>query len=79
MLILKRKEGQWIEVTHASSGDVMRIRVCQITTPEYGPGYLNLAFDDAARNFEIERPERKRKLEEARNDAIPVPSYEEAA
>jgi hypothetical protein len=56
MLVLKRKEGQWVEVTHAS-GDVMRIRVCQI---EAGcPGHLNLAFDDPERNFEIQRPERK--------------------
>ena len=56
MLVLKRKEGQWVEVTHRS-GDVLRIRVCKI---EGGmPGHLNLAFDDDARNFEIERPERR--------------------
>lgn len=58
MLVLKRKEGQWLEVTHRS-GDVLRIRVCRI---EPGiPGQLNLAFDDEARNFEIERPERRRR------------------
>ena len=58
MLVLKRKEGQWVDVTHRS-GDVLRIRVCRI---EPGiPGQLNLAFDDDPRNFEIERPERKRK------------------
>ncbi len=56
MLVLKRKEGQWVEVTHRS-GDVLRIRVCKI---EGGaPGHLNLAFDDNARHFEIERPERR--------------------
>ena len=56
MLVLKRKEGQWVEVTHRS-GDVLRIRVCKI---EGGtPGHLNLAFDDTARHFEIERPERR--------------------
>lgn len=56
MLVLKRKEGQWVEVTHRS-GDVLRIRVCKI---EGGtPGHLNLAFDDDARHFEIERPERR--------------------
>ena len=53
MLVLKRREGQWVDVTH-KSGDVIRIRVCQIE-----PGHLNLAFDDDARNFAIERPERK--------------------
>ena len=56
MLVLKRKEGQWVEVTHRS-GDLLRIRVCKI---EGGaPGHLNLAFDDDARHFEIERPERR--------------------
>ena len=59
MLVLKRREGQWVEVTH-SSGDLLRIRVCRI---EHGhPGHLNLAFDDDARNFAIERPERKQKF-----------------
>ena len=61
MLVLKRKEGQWVEVTHRS-GDLLRIRVCQIEQGQ--PGHLNLAFDDDARNFEIERPERKHKVAE---------------
>jgi hypothetical protein len=61
MLVLKRKEGQWVEVTHRS-GDTIRIRVCQIESGQ--PGHLNLAFDDNARNFEIERPERKHRLAE---------------
>ena len=59
MLVLKRKEGQRVDVTHRS-GDVLRIRVCQIESGH--PGHLNLAFDDDARNFEIERPERKQKF-----------------
>jgi hypothetical protein len=56
MLVLKRKEGQWVEVTHRS-GDVLRIRACNIQGAN--PGHVNLAFDDDARNFEIERPERR--------------------
>ena len=56
MLVLKRKEGQWVEVTHRS-GEVLRIRVCKIEGGS--PGHLNLAFDDDARHFEIERPERR--------------------
>jgi hypothetical protein len=59
MLVLKRKEGQWLDVTHRS-GDILRIRVCQIEPGR--PGHLNLAFDDDARNFSIERPERKEKF-----------------
>ena len=55
MLILRRKEGQWVEITH-KSGDVIRVRVCNIRT-RY-PGQLDLAFDDDARHFSIQRPER---------------------
>lgn len=55
MLILRRKEGQWVEITHRS-GDTIRVRVCNIRA-RY-PGQLDLAFDDDARNFLIQRPER---------------------
>ncbi len=73
MLVLKRKEGQWVEVTHRS-GDILRIRVCRI---EPGmPGQLNLAFDDDARHFEIERPERKRRPSDAGHDEGPPPVAE---
>ncbi len=54
MLVLRRKEGQWIEITHRS-GDVLRIRACKIESR-----HLDLVFDDAARNFDIERAERPR-------------------
>lgn len=55
MLVLRRKDGQWIEVTH-SSGDVLRFRVYEICGD--APGRVNLAFDDPERNFTIQRPER---------------------
>ena len=55
MLVLRRKEGQWIEVTHRS-GDVLRFRVYEISGDS--PGRVNLAFDDVDRNFAIQRPER---------------------
>ena len=51
-----------MEITHRS-GDMIRIRVCKIEPGQ--PGHLNLAFEDDARNFEIERPERHRRIEEA--------------
>ena len=55
MLVLNRKEGQWVEVTHRS-GDVLRIRVAKINK---GTGVtVRLDFDDSAHHFEIERPER---------------------
>lgn len=57
MLVLKRKEGQWIEVVHAASGDMLRIRVYNIRDRD--PKQVDLAFDDDARNFNINRPERK--------------------
>jgi uncharacterized protein Veg len=56
MLVLKRKEGQWVEITH-KNGDKLRIRVYRIR--EGYPSQLDLAFDDDDRNFEIQRPERK--------------------
>ncbi len=56
MLVLKRKEGQWVDIIH-TSGDTLRIRVYHIR--EGYPSQLDLAFDDEDRNFEIQRPERK--------------------
>ena len=55
MLVLRRKDGQWIEVTHRS-GDVLRIRVYDVGRD--GPGRVQLGFEDADRNFDIQRPER---------------------
>ena len=55
MLVLKRKDGQWIEVLHRS-GDVLRIRVYNVRTAT--GGQVDLAFDDEPRHFEIRRPER---------------------
>jgi len=57
MLVLKRKEGQWTEIKHVESGDVIRIRVYRIR--EGFPSQCDLAFDDNAHNFDVERPERK--------------------
>ena len=55
MLVLKRKDGQWIEVLH-HSGDILRIRVYNVRTCT--GGQVDLAFDDEPRHFEIRRPER---------------------
>ncbi len=55
MLVLRRKEGQWVEITH-KSGDTIRVRVYNIRTRP--PGQLDLAFDDDDHNFLIQRPER---------------------
>lgn len=60
MLILRRKEGQWVEIQH-KSGDVIRVRVYNIRS-RY-PGQLDLAFDDNDRNFLIQRPERGQRPE----------------
>lgn len=55
MLVLKRRDGQWVNIVHAS-GDVLRIRVQQVGID--GQGRVNLVFDDDAFRFTIERPER---------------------
>src|SRR4051794_31014076 len=59
MLILRRKEGQWVDITHRS-GDTIRVRVYNIRARQ--PGQLDLAFDDDARNFQVQRPERADRL-----------------
>lgn len=59
MLVLKRKEGQWVEITHSRTGDVLRVRLYDVCG-EF-PGRANLAFDDPDRNFCIQRPERPRR------------------
>ncbi len=71
MLVLKRKEGQWIDITH-KSGDVLRFRVYNLCS-EF-PGRVDLAFDDAERNFEIQRPERL--LRKAATAPAPAPAAE---
>lgn len=58
MLVLRRKSGQWIEITHGKSGDVLRVKVYDILRSAAGQtGQCNLAFDDDERNFVIQRPE----------------------
>lgn len=67
MLVLKRKEGQWIEIVHTASGETLRVRVYDICGDF--PGRANLAFEDPNRYFEIQRPERVRRLADAQ--AVP--------
>lgn len=52
MLVLRRTEGQWIEVMHRS-GARLRFRTYAIRD-----GRVLLAFDDPERNFAIQRSER---------------------
>lgn len=56
MLVLRRTEGQWVEVKH-KSGDTLRFRVYDLCGEK--PGRVHLAFEDVERNFEIQRPERR--------------------
>jgi hypothetical protein len=58
MLVLRRKDGQWVEVTH-KSGDAIRIRVYNIRARF--PAQVDIAFDDNAHNFVVQRPERTRR------------------
>lgn len=57
MLVLRRNDGQWVEITH-KSGDTLRVRVYNIRSRS--PGQLDMAFDDVSCNFKIERVERLR-------------------
>jgi hypothetical protein len=62
MLVLKRKDGQWVDITH-KSGDTLRIRVYNVCGGY--PGRANIAFEDDDHNFAIERPERGPKEDQA--------------
>lgn len=53
MLVLRRKDGQSVELTHNESGDTIRIRLYNVREAQ-----ADLVFDDDAHNFLIQRPER---------------------
>ena len=55
MLVIRRNDGQWVEVTH-KSGDTLRFRIYDLKHERTRRAHL--AFDDPARNFSIQRPER---------------------
>lgn len=56
MLVLRRRDGQWIEIESAATGHVLRVRVYR--RPGDRPEWVNMAFDDADHHFLIRRPER---------------------
>ncbi len=49
MLLLRRSPGQWIELTHAASGDRLRIGV----DLDRDRGHVRVTVDDAMRRFEV--------------------------
>ena len=68
MLILRRREDQWVEITHRESGNSIRVRVCNIRA-RY-PGQVDLVLDDEAYNFVIQRPERAMKMPAVGEEAV---------
>lgn len=55
MLILRRKRGQWFQITHCRSGDRACVWVAHATANSEN---VELMIDDPDRDFEIERGER---------------------
>lgn len=55
MLTIRRKPGQWFEVTHQRSGDRLRIWVARASP---GSRNVELRILDQDRDFEVERGER---------------------
>jgi hypothetical protein len=68
MLVIRRTDGQWVEVTH-KSGDKLRFRVYDLSHD--GHGRAHLAFHDPERNFLIQRPERAARAQVAAAAAAP--------
>lgn len=54
MLVLRRKNLQWIRIVHSKTGEELRIRVQDLGTAH---GSVSLVIDDNPRNFEIYREE----------------------
>ncbi len=59
MLITRRKPGQWVTVTHAASGDVLRVFVLRVYEHagadwEVGPN-VDVGLDDPGRLFTVEK------------------------
>ena len=63
MLVLRRSEGQWVDIKHEKTGEVLRVRVHRI---DGRARQLDLVFDDNARHFDIQRPERRQEKEAKR-------------
>jgi hypothetical protein len=56
-LNLTRHEGQWVDVIHNASGEVLKIRVSRIHAANGHPSsMIELSFFDSPRNFDIVRP-----------------------
>lgn len=59
MLVLRRNDGEWVEITH-HSGEVIRIRIYDLHAGNAREGvrpWCRVAFDDAPHNFRILREE----------------------
>jgi hypothetical protein len=57
VLVLKRKEGQTIEVEHVGSGERFWFRAYEIMARD-GKPQVTLAFDDPDHHFRIDRSEK---------------------
>jgi hypothetical protein len=56
-LNLERHQGQWVDITHPKSGDVLKIRVAHIYAANGHPSpMVTLSFFDDPKNFHIVRP-----------------------
>ena len=71
-LVLRRKNGQTVEVTH-KSGDAFTLRVTGLSGE--GQGRVELVLDDDARNFRFERPERAAKLRVHQGEFVPPSAH----
>jgi subtilisin-like proprotein convertase family protein len=59
MLVVRRKEGQWLEVQDTENNHSFRFRVYNIQKGVNGrPGTVDIALDDEPKHFYFNRPER---------------------
>jgi hypothetical protein len=71
MLILGRRDGQWVTVVHDASGDILRIRVSNVRgrVGDDAPR-CDLGFDDPDWRFLIDRPRRSEPQRPSRGERL---------
>lgn len=59
MLMIRRREGTWIDIVHTKSGDAISLQIKHVVRMS-GVHQVTLAVKDDPRNFEVVKPDRPR-------------------
>jgi hypothetical protein len=59
MLMIRRRQGTWIDIVHSKSGDTISLQI-QNVVRIHGTFQVTMAVDDRPRNFEVIKPDAPR-------------------